>query len=408
MRSVCFALLISAAALFAQNEAQPVDAPAWMNRGVQAFKAARYDEAIQAFQKAVDLDPSNPNALLYLATSFFVQYIPGASSPENLAYAENAGKEFQAVLEIDPNNKTAIQYLASLAYQESAGISDPDGKDRQLDVARSWYEKLTGLDPKNKEAWYSLGVIDWMKWYPKWMEALNRDGLRPDDAQPISNARIRLDLKDSATYVEDGIANLKKALEIDPLYADAMAYVNLLIRERASLDDTMEQYKADIALADDWVQKSIEAKKSAAAAKGLREAPPPQTPSRIRVGGNVQECNLITKVDPVYPQLAWQARIQGTVRFQVIIAADGRMQNIQLVSGHPLLVQAARDAVQQYVYRPTLLNGRPVEVVTTVDVNFSLDPGVVNPPACSAIPPAGTAAATASGSPSPPDSPSQP
>ena len=116
MRSVCFALLISAAALFAQNEAQPVDAPAWMNRGVQAFKAARYDEAIQAFQKAVDLDPSNPNALLYLATSFFVQYIPGASSPENLAYAENAGKEFQAVLEIDPNNKTAIQYLASLAY----------------------------------------------------------------------------------------------------------------------------------------------------------------------------------------------------------------------------------------------------------------------------------------------------
>ena len=386
-----------------------MDAPGWMNRGVQALKAARYDEAIQAFQKAVDLDPSNVNSRLYLATTFFVQYIPGASSPENLAYAEKADKEFQVVLELDPDNKTAIQYLASLAYQESAGISDPDGKNRELDVARSWYEKLTGLDPKNKEAWYSLGVIDWMKWYPKWMEALNRADLRPDDTQPISNARIRLDLKDSATYVEDGIANLEKALKIDPQYADAMAYMNLLIRERASLADTVEQYKADIALADDWVQKSLEAKQSGGASAGLREAQPPSdSPQRIRVGGGVQECNLITKVDPVYPQLAYQARIQGTVRFQVIVSADGHMQSVQLVSGHPLLVQAARDAIQQWVYRPTLLNGRPVEVVTTVDVNFSLDPGVITPPACSAIPPPGTEAATTSGSPLPPESPSQP
>lgn len=98
----------------------------------------------------------------------------------------------------------------------------------------------------------------------------------------------------------------------------------------------------------------------------------PKTPARIRVGGNVQAANLIRKVIPVYPPLAKQARIQGTVRFQAIIGKDGTIQNLQLVSGHPLLVAAAQQAVSQWVYKPTLLNGDPVEVVTTIDVNFTL------------------------------------
>lgn len=100
--------------------------------------------------------------------------------------------------------------------------------------------------------------------------------------------------------------------------------------------------------------------------------PSPATPQRIRVGGNVQAANLITKVDPVYPPLAQQARIQGTVRFSVIIGKDGRISNMQLVSGHPLLVQAAQDALRQWEYKPTLLNGQPVEVVTQVEVPFTL------------------------------------
>jgi protein TonB len=98
----------------------------------------------------------------------------------------------------------------------------------------------------------------------------------------------------------------------------------------------------------------------------------PVTPSRIRVGGNVQAANLVRKVTPVYPPLAKQARIQGTVRFTAIIGKDGTIQNLQLVSGHPLLVAAAQAAVTQWVYKPTLLNGEPVEVVTQIDVNFTL------------------------------------
>jgi len=88
------------------------------------------------------------------------------------------------------------------------------------------------------------------------------------------------------------------------------------------------------------------------------------------VGGNVQSANLLEKVDPVYPPLAREARIQGTVRFTAIIGRDGHVQNLQLISGHPLLVPAAQAAVKQWVYRQTLLNGKPVEVITSVEVNF--------------------------------------
>jgi protein TonB len=107
-------------------------------------------------------------------------------------------------------------------------------------------------------------------------------------------------------------------------------------------------------------------------------APPPppvkevKGPSRIRVGGNVQAANLIKKVTPAYPPLAKQARIQGVVRFTAIIGKDGTIQNLQLVTGHPLLVPSATEAVKQWIYKPTLLNGEPVEVITQIDVNFTL------------------------------------
>jgi len=102
------------------------------------------------------------------------------------------------------------------------------------------------------------------------------------------------------------------------------------------------------------------------------EKPKPATPQRIRVGGNVQAANIARMVRPSYPPLAKQARIQGTVRFNAVIAKDGTIQNLQVVSGHPLLIPAATEAVRQWVYKPTMLNGEPVEVQTQIDVNFTL------------------------------------
>jgi periplasmic protein TonB len=98
----------------------------------------------------------------------------------------------------------------------------------------------------------------------------------------------------------------------------------------------------------------------------------PVTPQRIRVGGNVQQAKLIRQPKPIYPPLAKQARISGVVRLNAIIGKDGTIQNLTVASGHPLLVPAAMEAVKQWVYQPTLLNGEPVEVVTQIDVNFTL------------------------------------
>lgn len=92
----------------------------------------------------------------------------------------------------------------------------------------------------------------------------------------------------------------------------------------------------------------------------------------INVGGNVQQANLISKVTPAYPAEAKQDRIQGKVTLQVIINKDGHVEEVSVLEGPDVLVQAAVEAVRQWVYRPTLLNGEPVKVQTTVDVNFTL------------------------------------
>ena len=98
----------------------------------------------------------------------------------------------------------------------------------------------------------------------------------------------------------------------------------------------------------------------------------PVTPQRIRVGGNVQQAKLIRQPRPVYPPLAKQARISGHVILNAVIGKDGTIKDLTFASGHPLLVPAAMEAVKQWVYQPTLLNGEPVEVVTQIDVNFTL------------------------------------
>jgi protein TonB len=107
---------------------------------------------------------------------------------------------------------------------------------------------------------------------------------------------------------------------------------------------------------------------------GSTAAPPPPkvTPKRITVGGNVQAAHLVNRVQPVYPPLARQTRISGTVKLHAIIGKNGAVEQLQVVSGHPLLVQSALDAVRQWRYQPTLLNGEPVEVDTEIDVIFSL------------------------------------
>ena len=303
---------------------------------------------------------------MYLGEAWVAQYIPGAVSSENVELARKAEAEFHEVLKIEPGNETAVVSLASLKYQQAQGQQNAEEKQRMLEEAAAWYERAVGMDPGSTDSYYSLGVISWAKWYPAWIAAREQIGMKPNDPGPLTDPVVRARLKEQyGTVLEHGISNLEKALELDPMYDDAMAYMNLFVRERADLDDTPEQYAADILAADQWVQKTLETKRFKAA---KAQQPPPR---RIRVEGSVQQGKLIGRVDPVYPNETG-VRVQGEVRLAVVIGTDGHVQNVQLVSGHPLLAKAAMDAVRQWQYSPTLVNGEAVEVETQVDINVAL------------------------------------
>ena len=237
-----------------------------LNKGVAAFKSAKYAESAALFKEAAELDPTNTNARLYLATSYMVQWIPGADSPENLELAKSARAEFMRVYEGDTKDKNAMAYLASLAFNEGKSTQAVgDGAARRqakFDEAKDWYTKLLAVDPQDKVAYYSLGVIAWENWYPVLMHARAKMSMKPEDAGPLKDKKIREELKiQYGQGVEDGIANLRKAIEVDKEYEDAMAYLNLLLRKRADLADSSDGYKKDVAEADLWVQRTLDTKK---------------------------------------------------------------------------------------------------------------------------------------------------
>jgi Tfp pilus assembly protein PilF len=255
------AVLTLALAMFSSG-CKKLEARDNLNKGVQAFKNSKFPEAAEFFTRAIDLDPTYPTARLYLATAYMSQYIPGADSPENNTYAKNALDNFQKVLEQDPSNATAVESIASLYYMQAQGVPKLEDKFARLDEAAKWYKRLTEVDPNKKEAYYSLGVISWAKWYPTWMEARNNAGMKPEAPGPLKDKKVKEELKAKyGTMIDDGLKNLQKALDIDKEYDDAMAYMNLLTRERADLAETPDDYKKDIELADNWMQKALETRK---------------------------------------------------------------------------------------------------------------------------------------------------
>jgi len=234
-----------------------------LNKGVQSYKNARYEEAIEHFKNAVQWDPSLINARLYLATAYAQQYIPGADSPENNKFAEQAIDEFKNVLAANPPKEQQIHSLK--------GIASLYFNMKKMDQAKEYYEKVAALDPNDPEVYYSIAVIDWTEAYQPRLEARAKLGLKPTD--DIKDKKTCADLLKAISanqaVVEDGIAKLQKSLELRPDYDDAMAYLNLMYRERADLEcDNPDARKADLKNADDWVDKTMATKKAKAEKAG--------------------------------------------------------------------------------------------------------------------------------------------
>ena len=224
-----------------------------LNKGVAAYKNARYEQAINNFKEAVALDGSLKNAKLYLATAYAQQYIPGVDSPENLQNATSAIEQYKSVLEQDPKNVNSIKGIAYLYLQM-----------KKFEDAKDYYRKAIALDPNDPEAYYSVGVIDWTQAYQPRMEERAKLGLRPDE--PLKDKKLCTKLRgDSETVIQDGLDNLNKALQLRQDYDDAMAYLNLLYREKADREcDMPDQRASDLKTADEWVDKTMAAKKAKA------------------------------------------------------------------------------------------------------------------------------------------------
>jgi len=233
-----------------------------LNKGVGAMKTAKYKEATEHFKEAIALDPAWEVPKLYLATAYLSQWIPGAESAENREFASQARAGFMKVIETNPNDKNALAYMASMAYSEAtSGTPTPEEKKAKLDEAESWQTKRNAVEP-SAEAYYSLAVISYIRWVPDWLGARTALKMRQEDPGPLKDKKVRDELKAKHEASLDGaLANLKKSLELDPEYENAMTYMSLITREKADLLEDKAAYDAAIAEADKWQDDSMKIRK---------------------------------------------------------------------------------------------------------------------------------------------------
>jgi len=206
-----------------------------LNKGVRAFRDAHYENAVNFFKQAVELDPELTTAEIYLATAYAQQYIPDGRGEDNAKNAQLAIQTFEDVLKHDSNNVNAIAGLASI-YQNT----------HDLQKSHDYYMKYAQLDSTNPVPFYAIGSLDWIIVYDK-------QNPPPEEQQ--------------GKLIDEGLANLDKALALNPEYDDAMTYKNLLYREKARLAANEDDKKKLTDQADEWFNKSLETRKKNAEKK---------------------------------------------------------------------------------------------------------------------------------------------
>jgi tetratricopeptide (TPR) repeat protein len=226
-----------------------------LNKGVQAYKGGQTDQAIEDFKQAKQFDPSLLNARLYLATAYSAQYVPGAPSEENKRNGEQAKQEFLEILQSDPKSLPAIDGLGSIIYNMGGTPFDAS----KFDESKKYHEMHIAQKPDDPEPYYWVGVIDWslaFRGNREMREEYNKTAKKTiRDTDPMPPALATAFQQKYGSIVDEGITNLKTAMDKRPDYDDAMAYLNLLYRQKADMETTTEGRDADIKNADDLVDK---------------------------------------------------------------------------------------------------------------------------------------------------------
>jgi tetratricopeptide (TPR) repeat protein len=254
-------LAAAALALFSSLGCSKLRARDQLNKGVTAYKNAKYEEAIEHFQQSVALDPSLINAKMYLATSFAQQYIPGVEGPDNLKMADQAIEQYKRVLEMNAARDQKVNSAKGIAYLYL--------NMKRFDDAKKYYRMAADVDPNDPEPYYSVGVIDWTACYQPRMEERAKLGLKPDENLSAKNKdqkKVCSELKEkNGPSIQEGIESLNKAISLRPDYDDAMAYLNLMYREKADVEcDDLAARQEDLKTADHWVDQTLITKKAKA------------------------------------------------------------------------------------------------------------------------------------------------
>jgi len=260
--SVLAALLILVAGFSGCSKLKARDL---LNKGVAAYKNGLYDAAIEDFQKAKELDPGLMNARLYLATAYASQYIPGAPSEQNVRLGTAAVNEFKEVLQIDHDNVSAIDGIGSILFQMAGTPYDP----KKFEESKSYHQRHIELKPTDPEPYYWIGVIDWTLAFRANGElraAYNKNNIRKQvrDDDPLPPPVRAVYVEKYGSLVDEGVADLQKAIQLRPDYDDAMAYLNLLYRRKADMVESADERASLKKQADDLIDKVKEIKQKRA------------------------------------------------------------------------------------------------------------------------------------------------
>jgi hypothetical protein len=250
-----FLLVVILAALAAGTGCNRLKARDKLNKGVNAYKNGSFDAAIEDFKQAKDLDPTLTNARLYLATAYASLYTPGAPSPDNIRNGEQAIKEYQEVLDADPNSLPSIDGIGSILYNMAGTPFDP----KKMEESKTYHKRHIAISPNDPEPYYWLGVIDWsiaFRGNRDMREEYNKTAkktLGGDD--PLPTKLSKQFAEKYGPIVDEGIDQLQKAMTLRNDYSDAMAYLNLLYRQKADMETSAEARDHDVDLANDLVDK---------------------------------------------------------------------------------------------------------------------------------------------------------
>lgn len=259
-RITAFAVTL-AGMVFAMSGCRQLEARDQLNKGVDAFKGAHYEEAIDHFQRAAELDPNLPMAKTYLAKALEQDVVPGMDSPDNLKVANRAINLFKEVLDKNPSDVNSMKEIAGIYLSI-----------KNLTAAEEWQKKVLAIKPDDADAAYTIGVIDWTEAHENTLKALQAAGFNDDGEGNVKVPKKVMEplAAQNAPLVNEGLDYLHQAVKDNPEYDNAMAYLNLIYRRKADVDfGHPAEVKDDLAQAEKWrtdamgTRKANEAKKNA-------------------------------------------------------------------------------------------------------------------------------------------------